>query len=216
MKPIRVLLSEDHALVRSGIRALLRALPGVEVVGEAADGRQAVALAGSLHPDLVLMDLTMPELNGLEATARITREHPRVRVLILSMHGDEEYVAQAFRMGAAGYLLKDASSAELEIAIRAVGRGDRYLSPAVAKPVIDEYVQTAATAAPLDRLTSRQKEILQLVAEGNSTKEIARKLQVSVKTVETHRAQLMRRLDLHDVPALVRYAIRTGLVPLEQ
>ncbi|HWP37797.1 MAG TPA: response regulator transcription factor [Gemmatimonadales bacterium] len=214
---IRVLLAEDHGLVRAGIRALLEQIEGIEVVGEAGDGREALRLAQALHPDVVIMDLTMPELNGFEATARIAAASPRSRVLVLSMHGDEEYVAQALRFGAAGYLLKDASNAELGVAVRAVARGQRYLSPGVSQPVIEEYLSQAADApSPVERLSPRQREILQLIAEGHATKEIARKLEISVKTVETHRGQLMKRLGVRDVPALVRFAIRAGLVPLER
>lgn len=214
---IRVLLAEDHGLVRAGIRALLERIEGIEVVGEAGDGREALRLAQALHPDVVIMDLTMPELNGFEATARIAAASPRSRVLVLSMHGDEEYVAQALRFGAAGYLLKDASNAELGVAVRAVARGQRYLSPGVSQPVIEEYLSQAADApSPVERLSPRQREILQLIAEGHATKEIARKLEISVKTVETHRGQLMKRLGVRDVPTLVRFAIRAGLVPLER
>ena len=216
MRPTRVLLAEDHALVRSGIRALLEDLAGVDVVGEAANGREAVEFVATQRPDVVLMDLTMPELNGLDATARIRREFPEVRVLVLSMHGDEEYVTQSLRAGASGYLLKNAGRAELEIALRAVARGEHYLSPAVSRTVVAEFVQSGGERrTPLERLTPRQREVLQLIAEGSSTKEIAVKLDLSIKTVESHRAQLMHRLDIHDVPGLVRYAIRAGLVSLD-
>ena len=216
MGAIRVLLAEDHELVRSGIRALLQGLAGIQVVGEAGDGREALKLAGTHHPDVVLLDITMPELNGLEVAARLAKEHPRTRTLIVSMHGEEEYVAQALRAGAAGYLLKDSSSAELELAVRAVARGDRYLSPAVSKPVIEGYVDRPVEAGPLDRLSPRQREILQLVAEGWSTKQVAGKLGLSPKTVEAHRTALMKRLGLHDITGLVRYAVRTGIVPPER
>jgi DNA-binding NarL/FixJ family response regulator len=221
MKPTRVLLAEDHALVRAGIRALLQNLTGIEVVAEAGDGREALRLIKTYQPDLVLMDIAMAGLNGLEATARVTKEFPGVRVIVLSMHSTEEYVAQALRAGAAGYLLKDAAATELELAVTAVARGETYLSPAVSKHVIASYLRRAGgadaggdeeTPSPVALLTPRQREILQLIAEGHSTKEIAATLHLSVKTVETHRMQLMGRLDVHDVAGLVRYAIRIGLV----
>ncbi len=221
MKPTRVLLAEDHTLVRAGIRALLQNLAGIEVVAEASDGREALRLIKTYQPDVVLMDIAMAGLNGLEATARVTKEFPTVRVVILSMHSTEEYVAQALRAGAAGYLLKDAAAAELELAVTAVARGETYLSPAVSKHVIADYLRRVGDreasggggATPASELlTPRQREILQLIAEGRSTKEIAAILHLSVKTVETHRTQLMARLDIHDVAGLVRYAIRIGLV----
>jgi len=213
MSPIRVLLAEDHTLVRAGIRALLEGLAGVQVVAEAGDGREALQLVAAHQPDLVLMDIAMAGLNGLEATGRIVKEFPHVRVIILSMHANEEYVLQALRAGAAGYLLKDAGTAELELAVRAAARGEIYLSPAVSRHVIADYMRRAGSELTLlDQLTPRQREILQLIAEGRTTREIANILQVSVKTVETHRAQLMERLDIHDVAGLVRFAIRVGLV----
>lgn len=216
MRHTRVLLAEDHALVRSGIRALLEDLSGIDVVGEVANGREALEFVATHRPDVVLMDLTMPELNGLDATARIRREFSEVRILILSMHGDDEYVTQSLRAGANGYLLKNAGRAELEIALRAVARGDHYLSPAVSRTVVAEFVHGGGERrTPLERLTPRQREVLQLIAEGNSTKEIAAKLNLSIKTVESHRAQLMHRLGIHDVPGLVRYAIRAGVVSLD-
>jgi len=213
MSPIRVLLAEDHTLVRAGIRALLEGLAGVQVVAEAGDGREALQLVAAHQPDLVLMDIAMAGLNGLEATGRIVKEFPHVRVIILSMHANEEYVLQALRAGAAGYLLKDAGTSELELAVRAAARGEIYLSPAVSRHVIADYMRRAGSELTLlDQLTPRQREILQLIAEGRTTREIANILQVSVKTVETHRAQLMERLDIHDVAGLVRFAIRVGLV----
>lgn len=217
MKPIRVLLAEDHALVRSGIRALLDATEGIEVVGEAEDGHQTLEAVERLEPDLVLLDITMPGLGGLDVAARLAKDFPGIRVLMLTMHTHEEYVRQALRAGAAGYLVKDASSPELELAVRAVARGDTYLSPEISRSVAQEYVEKgAAVTTALDRLSPRQREVLRLIAEGCSTKQIAVRLGRSVKTVETHRAQVMKRLDIHDVPGLVRYAIRAGLVPLEQ
>jgi DNA-binding NarL/FixJ family response regulator len=213
MRPIRILLADDHALVRAGFCALLKTLPGVEVVGEAADGREALALVKTHLPDLVLMDISMAGLNGLEATAQIVKDYPNVRVLMVSAHANEDYVKQALRAGAAGYLLKHAAFSELELAIQAAVRGETYLSPAVSKQVIADYIRRVGDeASPLELLTPRQREILQLIAEGHSTKEIARILHVSVKTVETHRTQLMERLDIHGVAGLVRYAIRAGML----
>lgn len=213
MNPIRLLLAEDHTIVRAGIRALLQNLEGLEVVGEAGDGREALRMVETHHPDIVLMDIGMAGLNGLEATARISKEYPHVRVIILSMYASEEYVLQALRAGAVGYLLKDAGITELELAIRSVARDETYLSPAVSKHVVADYVRrVGGEPSSLERLTRRQREILQLIAEGHSTQEIAQMLSISVKTVETHRSQLMERLDIHDVASLVRYAIRMGLI----
>jgi DNA-binding NarL/FixJ family response regulator len=211
--PLRVLIAEDHALVRAGIRALVESLSGVEVVAEAASGREAIELAAREHPDLVLMDVSMPDLNGLEATRHLTKTHPRMRTIVISVHTDESYVRHALEAGAAGYVIKDAGPTELELAIRAVARGDTYLSPAVSKAVTEGYVGRRPPADdPLQRLTPRQREVLQRVAEGRTTKEIAQALGLSVKTVEAHRAQIMARLDIHDLAGLVRFAVRTGLV----
>jgi DNA-binding NarL/FixJ family response regulator len=213
MKAIRVLLADDHTLVRAGLRSLLQALSGVEVVGDAADGYEAVRLTETLHPDVVLLDVGMPALNGLEVAARLATASPSTRVLILSMHNAEEYVLRALRAGCAGYLLKGSAVSELEIAVRAVARGEIYLSPAVSRQIVDDYVdRTRGRVAPLDALTPRQREILQLVAEGHSSKAIAQRLDLSVKTVEGHRAQIMSRLDVHDPAGLVRFALRVGLV----
>jgi DNA-binding NarL/FixJ family response regulator len=213
VKTVRVLLADDHTLVRAGIRALLDKLPDVQVVAEATDGRDALHLVKMHHPHVVLMDIAMPGLNGLEATRRMVKEFPRTNVLILSMHASEEYVWQALRGGAAGYLLKGAELAELALAIKAVTRGETYLSPPISKQVIKEYVRRVGGEETLfERLTPRQREILQLIAEGTTTKNIGMALNISVKTVETHRAQLMERLDIHDVAGLVRYAIKIGLV----
>ena len=216
-KPIRVLLADDHTLVRAGIRSLLENMVGIEVIAEASDGRDALRLVRAHRPDVVLMDIAMPGLNGLEAAARIAKKFPNVRVVILSMHVNEEYVLQALRAGAAGYMVKGADAAELEIAIRAVARGETYLSPMVSKHVVTDYIQRiSGETSPLELLTPRQREVLQLIAEGYSTKKIARTLKISVKTVETHRMQLMERLDIHDIAGLVRYAIRVGLVRPDQ
>jgi DNA-binding NarL/FixJ family response regulator len=224
MSPIRVILADDHTLVRGGIRALLNSLPDVEVIAEANDGREALSLIEIHQPDIVLMDIAMSGMNGLEATLHAARDFPNVRVIILSMHTNEEYVLQALKAGAAGYLLKDAGTAELELAINAVARGETYLSPPVSKHVISEYVRRVSGSSEedetsgqpsLDKLTLRQREILQLIAEGHTTQDIAHVLNLSVKTVETHRMQLMERLDIHDIAGLVRFAIRSGLVSLD-
>ena len=215
MAPIRVLVADDHALFRAGVRKLLQSFEGVEVVGEAGDGQEALELSGAQRPDVLLMDIGMPRLNGVEAAARLTREGSRPRVIILSMHTSEEHVLRAIRAGAAGYLLKDAKPPELEAAVRAVARGEIYLSPAISRYVVEDVRRGGGESGPLDRLTPRQREVLQLIAEGNTTKAIASRLGLSVKTVETHRAQLMERLDVHDVAALVRLAVRLGLVESE-
>ncbi|MFO7445617.1 MAG: response regulator transcription factor [Ignavibacteriaceae bacterium] len=223
MDHIKVLLADDHALVRAGIRALLQNMHNVEVVAEAHNGRDALKLIEEFKPDVVLLDIAMPELNGLEVAARVSKEMPEVKVAILSMHADEEYVLQALRAGASGYLLKDSAPTELELAITAVSRGETYLSPAISKRVVNDYLRRVSDA-PSDsktemsayvQLTPRQREILQLIVEGNSTKEIAYKLNLSVKTVETHRMQLMERLGIKDVTGLVRYAIRAGIITSE-
>jgi DNA-binding NarL/FixJ family response regulator len=211
--PIRVVLADDHTLFRAGMRMLLETLPDVQVVAEASDGREAVHMVKTTQPNVVLMDITMPGLNGLEATKRLVKEVPESNVLILSMHKSEEYVWQALRAGAAGYLLKDADVAELALAIKAVTRGETYLSPPISTHVIREYLQrVGGEETVLERLTPRQREILQLIAEGHTTKAIAQRLCLSVKTIETHRVQMMERLDIHDIAGLVRYAIRMGLV----
>ncbi len=208
----RVLLVDDHNLVRAGIRALLESLPQVEVVGEASDGREALSLATSLKPDVVLMDIAMKGMNGLEATARLKQASPAMRVIILSMYATEDYVMQALHAGACGYLVKESATLELERALQAVMRGETYLGPQLSREAVDNYMErVGAGGKPQDALTARQREILQLIAEGQHTKEIAFRLGVSAKTVETHRAQLMERLQIHDIPGLVRYAIRNGL-----
>lgn len=214
---MRVLIADDHTLVRAGIRALVERIPGMTVVGETGDGREAFDLLEKQRPDLALIDITMPGLNGLEIAGRAANASPKTKVVILSMHAGEAYVAQALRAGVAGYLLKDAAAAELEVALSAVARGETYLSPAISRQVVDGYLRAAGGGEPepLAGLTGRQREILQLVAEGHPTKEIAALLGVSVKTVESHRAQIMERLDIHDVPGLVRFAIRAGLVSPE-
>ena len=216
MTAYRVLLVDDHALVRAGIRALLESLPRVEVVGETGDGLEAVQLARELAPDAILLDITLPGLNGLEVAARVARLGTGTRVLMLSMHASPEYAARAFAAGAAGYLNKDSAFDELAAALEAIGAGRRYLCRAIDEVQVAELERLAATGSSgLDRLTPRQRQILQLVAEGLGTRQIAERLFLSVKTVETHRAQIMQRLDIHDVPGLVRFAIRHGLLPTE-
>jgi DNA-binding NarL/FixJ family response regulator len=217
MNVTRVLLADDHALVRAGIRALIEKIPNVEVVGEASTGRNALELVKSKLPNLVLMDIAMAELGGLEALPRITKDFPGVKVIILSAHANEEYVIRALRSGAAGYMLKDAATAELELAIRSVTEDKTYLSPSISRTVINSYLErVGGQLSPLEQLTPRQREILQLIAEGKNTKEIASDLDISFKTVESHRLQLMERLNIHDIPGLVRYAIRSGLVSAER
>ena len=214
MSGIRVLLADDHALVRSGIRMILQTLDGVQVVADAEDGRSAIELVEALRPDIALLDISMPGLNGIETAARIRSRFPQTRVVILSMHAGEEYVAQALRAGASGYLLKDATPAELDSALRAVVRGETYLSPRISGAVVERSLRSADVATgPLEALTPRQREILRLIAEGHSTKQMAAQLDVSVKTVETHRALLMERLGIHDIAGLVRFAVRVGIVP---
>jgi DNA-binding NarL/FixJ family response regulator len=217
MSVTRVLLADDHAIVRAGIHALLEKMSNVEVVGEARTGREALELVKSKLPDVVLMDIAMTELGGLEALPRIMKDFPGVKVIILSAHANEEYVIRALRSGAAGYLVKDAATAELELAIRSVTEEKTYLSPSISRTVINSYLErVGGQLSPLEQLTPRQREILQLLAEGRNTKEIASDLDISVKTVESHRLQLMERLNIHDVPGLVRYAVRSGLVSAEQ
>ena len=212
MNPTSVLIADDHTLVRAGIRSLLEKLPGVVVVAEASDGREILRLVAEHQPEIVLMDIAMPELNGLEATRLLTETHRNTRVIILSIYSDEEHVYQALRAGAAGYLLKGAATEELELAIRSVAQGETYLAPQVSRPVIDEYIRRTNASRPGDNLSSRQRQVLQLIAEGKTMKQIALTLGISVKTVETHRSQLMTRLNIHEVAGLVRYAIKMGLV----
>jgi len=224
MKPMRIVLTDDHTLVRAGIRSLLSTMHGMEVIGEAGNGHEALEIIKQLQPDVVLLDIAMSGLNGLEVASRVHKEYPKIRIIMLSMHSTEEYVLQSLRAGAAGYLLKDAALNELEIALNAVARGEIYLSPPVSKYVVDEYmrcmsgdmINLVATESPFEQLTPRQREVLQLIAEGCSTKEVAQKLKISVKTADAHRTQLMERLDIHDVAGLVRYAIRVGVVKPEE
>jgi DNA-binding NarL/FixJ family response regulator len=217
VKPIRVLLADDHTLVRAGIRALLEKLPGVEVVGEAGDGREVLNLVKTKEPNVVLMDISMPGLNGLEAATRMAGDFPDVRVVILSMHNNEEYVWRALKAGVAGYLLKKSATAELEIALQRVVQGDIYISQEISRRIVRKLPLQgiADRKSPFEQLTSRQREILQLVAEGQNTKGIAEILKVSPKTIEYHRMKLMNSLNIHDVPGLVRFAMQAGLLPQE-
>lgn len=209
----RVLIADDHGLVRAGIRALLEKQSSMEVLGEAANGREALRMIKQYQPDIVLMDIAMPELNGFEVLRELAKDFPKVRCIILSVHADEEHVWQALQSGAAGYLVKGGSLVELELAIKAVAQGETYLSPGVSGPVIKEYVRrTSEEGEVADSLTPRQLEILQMIAEGKNTKRIALILGVSVKTVESHRALLMKRLGLQDIASLVRHALKMGLV----
>ena len=213
MSPIRLLLADDHTLVRAGIRSLLESVEGVDVIAETGDGREALDLIAKHRPDVALIDIGMPGLNGLEVAKRAAQESPRTRIVILSMHGDENHVNRALRAGVAGYLLKGAAVAALPLALQSVMRGETYLTPKISKHVVDALLRdTEEESTPLQSLTERQREILQLIAEGHSTKEIAGILEVSTKSVETHRMRLMERLDIHYVPGLVRFAIRAGLV----
>jgi len=212
---IRVLLADDHTIVRQGVRLCLEAMGDIEVVAEAEDGQVAVSLATQLRPDVAVVDLTMPRLNGVEAIRQIKRDVPSVEVVVLSVHDSEAYVVQALRAGAAGYVLKRNAATELAAAIRAAHDGQAYLHPSIARRVIDDYlsrIHAAEDSEPYDRLTPREREVLQLAAEGHTTRAIAGLLCLSTKTVEHHRASLMTKLGLHGQTELVKYAIRAGLV----
>ncbi|HUJ01512.1 MAG TPA: response regulator transcription factor [Usitatibacter sp.] len=217
MSPLRVLLADDHKLVMAGIRALLAEIEGITIVAEAANGRDAVALAKEAAPGLVIMDISMKELSGIEATARIKAQQPQTRVLILSMHTTEDFLRRALKAGADGYLVKDSAPLELRMAIEAVMRGEPYISSRVSQHLVSDLREGRAPEQPssLESLTPRQREILQMIAEGKSTKEIAFALEVSSKTVETHRAALMERLGIRDVAGLVIYAVRNRLVDID-
>jgi DNA-binding NarL/FixJ family response regulator len=216
-KAIRIVLADDHPIVRAGIRETLKQVPGVEIVGEASDGREAIELVKAGHPDVVFMDISMPNLNGLEATERIIKANPKVRVVILSRHENEEYYWRALKMGASGYLLKNALMTELKAALLRVVAGEVYLSREISQRLRNALPlqQIARARSPVEQLTERQRDILQLIAEGQTTKGIALILKLSPKTVEYHRMQLMQRLNIFDVPGLVRFAVRSGLVSQE-
>ncbi len=207
---IRILLADDHVLVRQGFKLILSEQSDMEIAGEAANGREAVEQAEKLQPDVVIMDVTMPELNGIEATRRITAAAPRTRVLALSMHKDAVYVREILRAGARGYLLKDSADADLIAAVRAVAKGEGYLSPAISDAVLTDYRRHVTD--PLDLLTTREREVLQMIAEGKTNKEIATTLNLSVYTVEAHRGRVMEKLNLHSTGELVRFALRSGLI----
>ncbi len=217
MKRIRVLLADDHTLIRAGIRVLLERADEIEVVGEAGDGYEVLELTRRHKPDLVLLDIAMPKLSGLEVLERIREEFPSLRVIILSVHDTEEYARKALRAGAAGYLPKRAASSELEVAIKKVARGEEYVSPAISGRVGIDHDQVSSKERNLDaELTPRQNDVLRMIADGLSTKKIAEVLGISAKTVESHRALLMDRLNIHDIAGLVRYAIRIGLVEVDR
>ena len=209
-KKIRILLADDHAMVRQGFRMILAAQSDMEIVGEAGNGREAVELSEQLKPDVVVMDVAMPELNGIEATRRITGSSPRTRVLALSMYKDSVYVREILRAGARGFLLKDAIDRDLLAAVRAVAGGEGYLSPAVSEAVLTDYRRHVTD--PLDLLSSREREVLQMIAEGKTNKDIATALDLSVYTVDAHRGRIMEKLNLHSVGELVRFAVRKGLI----
>ncbi len=215
MRKIRIALADDHQLMRSGLRALLERQPDLTVIGEASDGRAAVALVSAQKPDVLVMDIGMPLLNGIEAASQIHQALPEIAIIMLSMHSDESYVLRALKSGARGYLLKDSAEVDLIRAVHAVADGKSFFSPAVSKVLLDDYVRKlkrSGTEDPYDLLTPRERELLQLVAEGKSNKEIAQLCNLSVYTVETHRANIMAKLNLHGVPELILYAVRKGII----
>jgi len=210
MARIRILLADDHAVVRQGFKMILGAQSDMEIVGEAGNGREAIELAEKLRPDVVVMDVAMPELNGIEATRRLADSTPHTRVVALSMHKDSVYVREMLRAGARGYLLKDSGAADLVSAVRSVASGEGYISPGVSNAVLDDYRRHVTN--PVDLLTSREREVLQMLAEGKTNKEIAGVLNLSVYTVDAHRGRIMEKLNLHSINELVRFAVRNGLI----
>jgi DNA-binding NarL/FixJ family response regulator len=208
---IRVLIVDEHILVRAGIRSLLEKLPEVEIIAEARDGLEALSMVDEYEPEIVMMELAIPNVNGLEVTKRLAVSHPNVKVIILSTYSDQEKVGEALRAGVSGYLFKSRSMEDLEVAVTSVARGETYLSPQVSKAIIDECLQSHGLPRLSGKLSTRQRQVLVLIARGETTKQIALNLGISVKTVETHRARLMESLDIHDVAGLVRYAIKIGL-----
>jgi DNA-binding NarL/FixJ family response regulator len=215
MRKIRILLADDHKLMRSGLRLLIEQQPDLSVVGEAGDGREAVSMAKSLRPDVAVIDIGMPNLNGIEATHQITHSNSEIAVVMLSMHSDESYVLRALKAGAKGYLLKDSAESDLIRAVRAVAGGKSFFSPVVSKVLLDDYMRKLKRSGAedaYDLLTPREREILQLVAEGKSNKDVANLLNLSVYTVETHRSNIMQKLNLRGVPELILYAVRKGII----
>jgi two-component system response regulator NreC len=215
MSVVRIVLADDHTVMRNGLRLLLERQPNLQVVGEAADGRQAVALIEKANPDVVIMDIAMPNLNGIEATRQIINQNPRTAVAILSMHSDESYVIRALKAGARAYLLKDSAEADLLAAVRALMEGKSFFSPAISKILVEDYMrqlQSRGAEDTYELLTTREREILQLLAEGRTNKEVANMLNLSLYTVETHRTHILQKLNLHSVPELILYAVRKGII----
>jgi DNA-binding NarL/FixJ family response regulator len=212
---IRVLLADDHAVVRDGLRALLEAQPGMAVVGDVANGRDALREAQKLQPDIVVMDISMPDLNGIEATLQMQAAAPAARVLILSMHSTTEHIFRALQAGARGYLLKDSAGTELVEAVRAVHGGRRYLSHKIAATVIDDYIAERDRSSPLDSLSRRERQILQLIAEGKTSAQVGAMLFLSPKTIDTYRSRMMHKLGIGDLPNLVKFAIQNGITQLD-